>query len=72
MAGNGKIFYRTRIKSRDGEKKPRYRITAVANLDLKVYADHLRQSELEQLAELLGAELVELHRGPKHVVAEEQ
>lgn len=62
----GKIFYRTRRKSQDGEKKPRFRVTAVANLDLKVYADHLRKSELEHIAEALGADLVELRRGPKH------
>ena len=62
----GKIFYRTRRKSQDGEKKPRYRIAAVANLDLKVYADHLRKSELEHIAEELGADLIELRRGPKH------
>lgn len=62
----GKIFYRARRKSQDGEKKPRYRVTAVANLDLKVYADHLRKSELEHIAKELGAELVELERGPKH------
>ena len=62
----GKIFYRTRRKSQEGEKKPRYRVAAVANLDLKVYADHLRKSELAHIAEELGADLVELRRGEKH------
>ncbi len=63
---SGKIFYRTRIKGRDGEKKPRYRVVAVADLNLKVYTDHLRKSELDHIAEEMGAELVELKRGPKH------
>lgn len=67
----GKIFYRQRIKGRDGEKKPRFRIAAVSNVDLKVFADHLRRCELEHIAENVGAELVELQRGPKHTVAED-
>lgn len=62
----GKIFYRARRKSQEGEKKPKFRVAAVANVDLKVYADHLRKSELEHIAEELGADLVELKRGPKH------
>ena len=66
----GKIFYRARRKGQDGEKKPRYRVTAVANVDLKVYADHLRKSELEHIAEDLGADLIELRRGPKHTGTE--
>ena len=66
----GKIFYRTRRKAHDGEKKPRYRITAVADVNLKVYADHLRKCELEHIAQDLGADLVELRRGPKHGQAE--
>ncbi len=68
----GKIFYRARRKSRDGEKKPRYRVTAVANVDLKVYADHLRKSELEHIAQDLGADLIELPRGPKHRAADDK
>jgi len=67
----GKIFYRQRIKGRDGEKKPRFRITAVANVDLKVFADHLRKCELEHIAKDVGAELIELQRGPKHSGAED-
>ncbi len=62
----GKIFYRERRKAVEGEKKPHYRVIAVSGLDLKVYADHLRMSELEQIAEELDAELVSLRRGPKH------
>ena len=61
-----KIFYRERRKVKDGEKKPRYRVAAVADCNLKVYADHLRMSELEQIAQETGAELVALRKGPKH------
>ncbi|GBC59101.1 hypothetical protein DENIS_0031 [Desulfonema ishimotonii] len=62
----GKIFYRERRKMQDGEKKPRYRVAAVSGVDLKVYADHLRKSELDHLAEEVGADLIPLRRGPKH------
>ncbi len=68
----GKIFYRERRKVEDGEKKPRYRIVAVADLDLKVYADHLRMSEMTHIASVLQADLIELNRGPKHTGKEQQ
>ena len=61
----GKIFYRERKLVKDGEKKPRFRAVAVADCNLKVYADHLRMSELEHIAEEVGAELVALRKGPK-------
>ncbi len=62
----GKIFYRERIKLQDGAKNPRFRVVAASGIDLKVYANHLRKSELEQIARETGAELIELQRGPKH------
>jgi hypothetical protein len=62
----GQIFYRERQKAREGSKSPRYRIVAVSGLDLKVYGQHLRMTELEQLAAATKAELVSLQRGPKH------
>ncbi len=62
----GKIFYRERKKFVDGSKNPRYLISAVADVNLKVYGKHMRMSELKQIAEELGAELVALKRGPKH------
>jgi len=62
----GKIFYRERKKVKDGEKKPRYRVVAVADCNLKIYTDHLRLSELQHLSETVGAELVVLRKGPKH------
>ncbi len=59
----GKIFYRERTKIGKGEKKPRFRLMAVADVNLKIYGQHLRKSELDQIAEALGAELVLLESG---------
>ena len=56
----GKIFYRERVKAGKGEKKPRFRMIAAADLNIKIYAPHLRRSELEQIAESVGAELIPL------------
>jgi hypothetical protein len=58
----GTIFYRERTKVGEGEKKPRFILVAVAGLELKVFAKHLRKSELEQIAQAVGAELVLLPR----------
>jgi hypothetical protein len=60
---SGQIFYRERQKVKDGSKTPRFRIAAVAGVDLKIYADHLRRGELEQITDAVGAELVELKGG---------
>ncbi len=61
----GKIFYRERRKVGEGERKPRYKLVAVAGIEMKVYGKHLRKSELEQIAETIGAELVLLKSGEK-------
>jgi hypothetical protein len=58
----GKIFYRERTKAKDGEKKPRFFLVAVAGLDLKFHAKHIRKTELERIAKELGAELILLER----------
>lgn len=57
----GKIFYRERRKVEEGEKKPRYDFVAVSGVDLKIHVKHLRKQELQQLADAVGAELVEMH-----------
>ena len=62
----GQIFYRERQNAKEGAKTPRYRIIAVSGVDLKVYGDHLRKTELEQIAEATKADLVALKRGQKH------
>jgi hypothetical protein len=59
----GKIFYRERGKVGKGEKKPRFRLVGVADVNLKIYGKHLRKNELEQIAEAVGAELVQLKGG---------
>ena len=38
----------------------------VTGVDLKVYGNHLRKAELEQIASATKADLVALERGPKH------
>jgi hypothetical protein len=59
----GKIFYRERVKYADGAQTPRYRLVAVLDLELKVFAEHLRMAELKAIAAATGAELVALPRG---------
>jgi hypothetical protein len=61
----GKIFYRERVKNTEGKKQPRYKLVAVADVDLKVYGKHLRRSELDQIASAVGAELMLLTHGDK-------
>ena len=55
----GKIFYRERHGYADGARTPRYLVMAVQGLNLKVYGQHLRMSELKAIAESTGSELVE-------------
>mgnify|MGYP001817731302 FL=1 len=61
----GKIFYRERVKSKQGQMTPRFRVVAASDIDLKIYADHFRRKELEQLAKENKAKLVELKRDKK-------
>ena len=56
----GKIFYRTRTKIGEGKKAPRFILVAVTGMNMQVYAKHLRMQELEQIAQEVGAKLVEL------------
>jgi len=57
---SGKIFYRERTNRAEGDQAPRFVVVAVADLKLKMHAKHLRKNELEQIAEALDADLVEL------------
>ncbi len=59
----GKLFYRKRKKAKAGTKTPRYRIVAVSGVDLKVYGNHFRKTELEQVAKEIDARLIALKRG---------
>lgn len=56
----GKIFYRERTKIGTGKMAPRFKMVAVSGIDLKIYAKHLRKQELDQIADSIGAELVQL------------
>jgi hypothetical protein len=68
----GKIFYRERTKSVEGKKQPRFRLVAVADLNLKIYGEHVRKSELETIAKAVGAELVLLPPGDKKQKEDEE
>jgi hypothetical protein len=59
----GKIFYRERNRIAEGAEQPRFMLVAVHDLNLKVYGQHLRMSELKTIADATGAELVALPRG---------
>ena len=54
----GKIFYRERRKVSEKEKKPRFKLVAIADVDVTFYSEHLRKKELEEIAAAVGAELV--------------
>ena len=58
----GKIFYRERVKAKEGKRSPRFRVVAVSGVDLKIYGCHFRKKELEQIAKSIDAELVVLER----------
>lgn len=62
---SGKIFYRERTKVKEGAKAPRFRIVGVTGADLKVYANHLRRQEIEQIAAETQCDLVQLKTKPK-------
>ena len=57
---SGKIFYRERTKVKEGAKSPRFRTVGVAGADLKVYANHLRRKEIEQIAKETKCDPVQL------------
>ncbi|MGB4592912.1 MAG: hypothetical protein WBI63_03945 [Coriobacteriia bacterium] len=56
----GKVFFRERTSIEEGDKMPRFLVVAVADVNLKIHAKHLRKDELKQIADSVGAELVEL------------
>jgi len=56
----GKMFYRERREVGEGDQVPRFNLVAVSDVNLKIHVTHMRKSELEQIAQAVGAELVEL------------
>ena len=59
------------MKVGEGDKQPRFKLVAIAGLEMKLYGKHLRKSELKQIAEAIGAELVLLKGGDKQEKADE-
>jgi hypothetical protein len=58
-----KIFVRERTRIGKGDGLPRFAVVAVEGSDLKIFQVHVRQSELEAIAQAVGAEIVMLPRG---------
>ena len=50
----GKIFYREREKITEGKKQPRFKLVAVADVNLKVYGKHLGEANLNRLLRRSG------------------
>jgi len=48
----GKIFYRERLKVGEKEKKPRFKLVAVADVNIKFYAEHLKRENWKILPPL--------------------
>ncbi|MFY9943874.1 MAG: hypothetical protein WAK57_16990 [Desulfobacterales bacterium] len=57
------IFVRKRRKIEKGEKKPRFRVVGVSGGDVKLYVEHIRKKELEQISAATGAQVVYLEAG---------
>jgi hypothetical protein len=58
-----KIFVRERNRIGKGEGLPRFAVVGVEGSDLKFFQLHIRKSELDAIAESVGAEVVMLPRG---------
>lgn len=58
-----KIFVRERTRISKGEGLPRFAVVGVEGSDLKFFQIHIRKSELDAIAQSIGAEVVELPRG---------
>ena len=58
-----KIFVRERNRVEKGEGLPRFAVVGVEGSDLKFFQVHVRKSELNAIAEAVGAEVVMLPRG---------
>ena len=58
-----KIFVRERRKVEKGEKKPRFRVVGVSGTDVKIYVNHIRKKELDQICTETGAQAIFLDEG---------
>jgi hypothetical protein len=57
------IFVRKRRKIEKGEKKPRFRVVGVSSGEIKLYVEHIRKKELDQISAATGAQVVYLEAG---------
>ncbi|MFZ2042009.1 MAG: hypothetical protein WAV08_15010 [Desulfobacterales bacterium] len=57
------IFVRERRKIEKGEKKPRFRVVGVSGGGVKLYVQHIRRKELDQISAATGAQVVYLEAG---------
>jgi len=53
-----KIYVRERMKVREGDKQPMFRIVAVTGGTIQIELTHFRKFEIEQLAKDVGAEVI--------------
>lgn len=58
-----KIFVRERTRVGKGEGVPRFAVVGVEGSDLNFFQIHVRKSELDAIAQAVGAEVVMLPRG---------
>jgi len=63
--GKAILFVRERRKVEKGEKKPRFAFVGSVGTDLRIKVKHIRKMEIEQIAGMIGAEVVCLEAG-KH------
>lgn len=66
-----KIFVRERSRIGKGEGLPRFAVLGVEGSDLKFFQIHVRKSELDAIAQSIGAEVVMLPRGTGESVGED-
>ena len=65
-----KIFVRERNRVGKGEGLPRFAVVGVEGSDLKFFQLHVRKSELDAIAEAVGAEVVMLPHGTGEDIGE--
>ena len=53
------IFVRERRKVEKGEKRPRFRVVGTTG-DIRIFAEHARKCELDEIARVSGAEVIYL------------
>jgi hypothetical protein len=58
-----KIFVRERVRVGKGEGLPRLAVVGVQGSDLEFFQVHVRKSELDAIAQAVGAEVVMLPHG---------